>query len=104
MPDEIARFQRELTCVRLRAQVQRLYESVAITAPAPRPDGDPGAAARQQAQAAPVPVEDPCTRDAARLTSLRADPSIAAITKFERELGCEHIRPQLQRLRESLGG
>jgi Caspase domain len=104
VPDEIARFQRELTCVRLRAQVQRLYESVATTAPAPRPDGDPGAAARQQAQAAPVPVEDPCTRDAARLASLRADPSIAAITKFERELGCEHIRPQLQRLRESLGG
>jgi hypothetical protein len=104
VPDEIAKFQRELTCVRLRAQVQRLYESVATTAPAPRPDGDPGAAARQQAQAAPVPVEDPCTRDAARLASLRADPSIAAITKFERELGCEHIRPQLQRLRESLGG
>ena len=104
VPDEIARFQRELSCVRLRAQVQRLYESVATTAPAPRPDGDPGAAARQQAQAAPVPVEDPCTRDAARLASLRADPSIAAITKFERELGCEHIRPQLQRLRESLGG
>jgi hypothetical protein len=34
---------------------------------------------------------------------LRADPSVDAITKFERELGCEHIRPQLRRLRESLG-
>jgi hypothetical protein len=43
-------------------------------------------------------------RDASRLASLRADPSIDAIKKFERELGCEHIRPQLQRLRESLGG
>ena len=98
VPEEIAKFQRELTCVRLRAQVQRLYESVAITAPMPHPDSAP--AAKPQAQAAPVPVEDPCTRDAARLASLRADPSIAAITRFEHELGCEHIRPQLQRLRE----
>jgi hypothetical protein len=34
---------------------------------------------------------------------LRADPSIEAIAKFDRELGCEQIRPQLRRLRESLG-
>ena len=67
-------------------------------------DGDAKAAARQQAQAQPVPAEDACARDASRLASLRADPSIDAITKFERELGCEQIRPQLQRLRESLGG
>ena len=107
-PDEIAKFQRELSCVRLKAQVQRLFESIANSTE-PRPaavpsDNDAKAAARQQAQGQPISAEDACLRDASRLASLRADPSIDAIKKFERELGCEHIRPQLQRLRESLGG
>jgi hypothetical protein len=107
-PDEIAKFQRELSCVRLKAQVQRLFESIANSTE-PRPaaapaDSDAKAAARQQAQGQPISAEDACLRDASRLASLRADPSIDAIKKFERELGCEHIRPQLQRLRESLGG
>ena len=103
-PDEIAKFQRELSCVRLKAQVQRLFESI-TTGPRPAAaDNDAKAAARQQAQDQPVSAEDACLRDASRLASLRADPSIDAIKKFERELGCEHIRPQLQRLRESLGG
>jgi len=107
-PDEIAKFQRELSCVRLKAQVQRLFESIANSTE-PRPaavpsDNDAKAAARQQAQGQPMSAEDACLRDAARLATLRADPSIDAIKKFERELGCEHIRPQLQRLRESLGG
>src|SRR5580704_10471769 len=107
-PDEIAKFQRELSCVRLKAQVQRLFESIANSAePRPAaapPDNDAKAAARQQAQGQPISAEDACLRDASRLASLRADPSIDAIKKFERELGCEHIRPQLQRLRESLVG
>ena len=105
--DEIARFQRELSCVRLKAQVQRLFESIATTEPprqpAPPVANAPKVAPAQQAQAQPVPVEDACARDAERLARLRADPSVAAITKFERELGCEQIRPQLRRLRESLG-
>jgi uncharacterized caspase-like protein len=103
--DEIASFQRELSCVRLKAQVQRLFESIATTEPrqpAAPADGVPKVAARQ-AQAQPIPAEDTCSRDAERLAHLRADPSVDAITKFERELGCEQIRPQLRRLRESLG-
>jgi hypothetical protein len=105
--DAIASLQRELSCVRLKAQVQRLFESIATTEPpappAPAVDNAPKVAPTQQAQAQPVPAEDPCARDAERLARLRADPSADAITKFERELGCEHIRPQLRRLRESLG-
>jgi hypothetical protein len=54
-----------------------------------------------QAQAAPA--EDPCVRDVARLAQLRTEPNADAIARFERELGCERIRPQLKRLRESLG-
>jgi hypothetical protein len=117
VPEEIARFQRELICVRLRAQVQRLYESVLAEQPASsaalgggpaRPAGkaEPGydGGPRQQAQA--PPVEQPqnvCARDAERLARLRAEPTLDAITRFERELGCEQIRPQLRRLRESVG-
>jgi hypothetical protein len=112
-PDEIARFRGELACDRLRAQVQRLFESVATGAPpsaaapgapaggsrAPQP---PGSEPRQ-AQAAPIPPEVACARDADRLARLRTDPTISAIAQFERELACEHIRPQLRRLRESVG-
>ena len=113
-PDEIASFQRELGCPRLRAQVQRLFESYVTeprstapvaTAPAaaapanaaPKPTSPP------QVQAQAAPAEDPCVRDVARLAQLRTEPNADAIARFERELGCERIRPQLKRLRESLG-
>jgi Caspase domain len=118
-PDEITRFRGELSCDRLRAQVQRLFESVATGAPpsavapgapaggvpadslrAQPPGSEPGA---RQARAAPIPPEVACAQDAERLARLRADPSIDAISQFERELACEHIRPQLRRLRESVG-
>jgi Caspase domain len=116
VPEEIARFQRELGCVRLKAQVQRLYESVLAEQPAssaalgggpakpagraePSPEGGP----RQQAQAPPVEPQNVCARDAERLGRLRAEPTLDAITRFDRELGCEQIRPQLRRLRESVG-
>jgi hypothetical protein len=105
--DAITSFQRELSCERLKAQVQRLFESIATTEPqrppAPPVDNAPKVAPTQQAQAQPIPAADACARDAERLSRLRADPSAEAITRFERELGCEHIRPQLRRLRESLG-
>ena len=101
--DEIASFQRELGCPRLRAQVTRLFESIAAEPPAPAAAaGNPPPAVRQ-AQAPTLQAEDPCSRDRARLAQLRADPTVEAISKFERELGCDQIRPQLKRLRESLG-
>jgi hypothetical protein len=117
-PDEISRFRGELACDRLRAQVQRLFESVATAAPASAdvpavPAGGPAGSGRapppasepaaRQAQAAPIPPEVACARDTERLARLRADPTIGAIAQFERELACEHIRPQLRRLRESVG-
>ncbi len=103
--DKIVSFQRELSCVRLKAQVQRLFESVAAD---PRPsappvDSAPKVAPTQQVEAQPNLADDACARDAERLARLRTDPNVEAITRFERELGCEYIRPQLRRLRESLG-
>ncbi|QPF82887.1 caspase family protein [Bradyrhizobium genosp. L] len=132
-PGEIAKFRRELVCERLRAQVQRLLESVSIdpqpqaapaqaapvaaaptqavptqAAPAqavPAPTA-PAAASKQAQRQAPAPqasAADVCARDAARLAELRREPSVEAFRRFEQEIDCEHIRPQLQRLRESLG-
>jgi uncharacterized caspase-like protein len=52
-----------------------------------------------------VPAADQtpeCKQDEARLTRLRASPTLADVTAFERELGCEKLRPQIVRLRESL--
>ena len=116
VPDEIARFRRELSCSRLRAQVQRLFESVATGPPAAAPLFEsvaPAEAIRRSGpvvpgvdvsrQAPPVGPAISCARDAERLARLREDPTLEAIARFEKELGCEHIRAQLQRLRESVG-
>jgi hypothetical protein len=112
VPDEVARLQRELSCDKLRAQVQRLFESIATTpasvAAVPvlnpvRKAEPPGEPAGTRTRAAPVSQENACARDTERLARVRADPTPDAIARFEKELGCEHIRPQLQRLRESVG-
>jgi hypothetical protein len=141
-PDEIARFEREVACTRLKPQVQRLFESIATTLPAaavplvavppapaaaappvaaprreepkreeakreepkreePRREPPPAlAATREQPVAAAEPQT--CARDAERLAQLRGDPTLDAIARLDRELGCEKLRPQLRRLRESL--
>lgn len=131
--DAVIKFERELTCARLRAQVVRLRESVGgpeISAavaqpqpltqpqtsnvavkpsteitptPAPDAESDRQAGLRvQQVTAAPDPSS--CKRDEERLARLRASRSRDEISKFERELGCEKLRPQVLRLRESLEG
>jgi Caspase domain len=102
-PEEIINFQREVACTRLRAQVQRLFESfVGDTALPSGGNPAPQTVPKQQAQNAPVRSEDTCTRDMARLVSVRAEPTLEAITRFEKELGCEQLRSQLRRLRESV--
>jgi adenylate cyclase len=54
-------------------------------------------------QVPPIQPEASCAQDAERLDRLRAAPTMDAIARFERELGCERLRPQLRRLRESVG-
>ncbi|UPK25684.1 caspase family protein [Bradyrhizobium sp. 195] len=102
-PEEIINFQREVACTRLRPQVQRLFESFAGDTALPS-GGNPASqmVPKQQAQNESVRSEDTCARDMARLLSMRAEPTLAAITKFEKELGCERLRSQLRRLRESV--
>jgi hypothetical protein len=119
--DEVVRFEHELGCERLRPQVVRLRES--ISAEGERGDRE----ARKQPQAeqqrrtanaemqkperdaavggAPLPVlqEQICQRDQERLTRLRASPERGEVVRFEHELGCERLRPQVARLWESVG-
>jgi hypothetical protein len=56
---------------------------------------------RQQVDAGPPPAEA-CARDAERLQRLRDEPNPDEIRKLERELSCERIRPQVQRLCDSV--
>jgi hypothetical protein len=56
-------------------------------------------------RAAPSPIlqEQICKYDEERLTRLRASLKRDEVVRFERELGCERLRPQVVRLWESLG-
>jgi uncharacterized caspase-like protein len=97
--DQIVSFAKELTCERLRTQVNRLLESVDV-----EPVGLSAAAAdpgRQQPVEAGARAAESCARDAERLQRLRAEPNSREIRKFEHELSCEQIRPQIQRLCDS---
>jgi outer membrane protein OmpA-like peptidoglycan-associated protein len=50
----------------------------------------------------PIADEEACKRDEERLVHLRATQSRDELIRFERELGCERVRPQLLRLGESI--
>ncbi|WP_430911058.1 caspase family protein [Methylobacterium sp. sgz302541] len=109
--EEIQRLSGGLTCDGLRAQVARLLESVA-------PDDAP--VAPPERPSAPVPVLPPrpaaappavaeaggdsrsCRAEALTLAELRASRDAGALGRFARSLRCESLRPQVQRLRESL--
>jgi len=122
--DEVIRFERELTCERLRPQVIRLRESVVppgrelstielkSVAPVssserPRPRENPvnemNAGIRVQTQQpASNPDVDSCVSEGQKLTRLRTTRSHDEIARFQRELKCERLRPQVLRLLESV--
>jgi uncharacterized caspase-like protein len=116
--EEVARFARELHCAALRPQVNRLLESVggepvavapaparpAITEEAPQPAVVPSERRESKPGAVPDPGQHACRRDEERLAQLRANPVREAVARFARELTCEDLRPQVQRLLESVGG
>jgi hypothetical protein len=119
--------ERDLTCQRLRPQIVRLRESLPKEAvrdaspqeakDAPKPDQSaavPTSPTLQSLQSAPaalipaqpapvVPVRS-CDDERATLAKLRASQSREDVVRFERELACEQLRPQVIRLRESLSG
>jgi uncharacterized caspase-like protein len=58
--------------------------------------------AAAKAQSAPLSPEQACRRDEERLARLRASRDRDEVVRFERELACERLRPQVVRLRESV--
>jgi Caspase domain len=119
--DEVIRFENELGCERLRPQLLRLRESISAEGERgdreaaqrpqteqPRPTADaelkkPERDASVRVAPSPIPQEQMCKRDQERLTRLRASPARDEVVRFEHELGCERLRLQVVRLRESLG-
>jgi uncharacterized caspase-like protein len=135
---ELAAFERDLGCERLRPQIVRLRESLPKTEANVEAKAEQSKAAEPKAveaaqpavaNAAPPspPVQAPerpadvkqvqapapsgpvaqfrsCDEERAMLARLRASQSREDVVKFERELACEQLRPQVVRLKESLGG
>jgi hypothetical protein len=124
--DEVTRFERELGCISLRPQVERLRESVSAEGERDQHESDhqlegaqpseaeqlpptadlglqkPQRDATAQIAAPPIPQEQICQRDQARLARLRASPARDEVVRFNRELGCQGLRPQVERLLESV--
>jgi hypothetical protein len=105
--DEVIRLERELGCERLRPQVMRLRESISAEREQPHPTADVGLQRPQRDGLArvappPIPQQQICQRDQERLALLRTRPVRDEVVRFEHELGCERLRPQLLRLLESL--
>jgi uncharacterized caspase-like protein len=92
----VAQFARDLACEELRPQVARLAESLGAVPAAPPQATAPSIASPSVADAG-------CKRDEARLNQLRANPSLEQVTQFAAGLACADLRPQVQRLMESLG-
>jgi uncharacterized caspase-like protein len=115
---DLATLERDLSCERLRPQIVRLRESLPKElADAPKSD-QPAVAVNppvlQSAQTAPAETKPAqpglvvqvrsCDEERATLAKLRASQSREDVVRFERELACEQLRPQVIRLRESLSG
>jgi hypothetical protein len=58
--------------------------------------------AHEVTSAVPMPQEEICKRDAERLARLRISQGREDVILFGHELGCEKLRPQVERLRESV--
>jgi hypothetical protein len=112
--NELVRFANELGCQKLLPQVVSLMKSLAPAPPAAEISGatSPGAQAESETAHLAPPLagadapaqasDETCKQDEERLVRLRSSPSGAEALRFEKELGCEKLRPQLQRLMDSL--
>jgi hypothetical protein len=111
--DEAARFANELGCERLRPQVLSLMESLAPLPPQDASTRTPPGAQVETGTANPASPpadadvvssasEEACERDKERLVRLGSNPSGDEALRFVKELGCEKLLPELQRLLGSL--
>jgi hypothetical protein len=84
-------FASEMSCEKLRPQLQRLMESLGFTQPAPA-----------NSSRADSLLTGVCASQRAALDRLRKKPSAEAVGLFWRDLQCEPLRPQVRLLMESL--
>jgi hypothetical protein len=111
--EEAERFANELGCEKLRPQVLSLMESLAPTPAQYASTATPPGAQVESGTADPASSpagadvvspasEEACKRDEERLVRLGSNPSGDEALRFVKELGCEKLLPQLQRLLHSL--
>ena len=111
--DEGLKLAGEIRCLQLWPQVQALLDG--LTDPSRSTTASSLNAVRSGtrspsdvAAATPPPeptfaaLDDGCRRDEDRLAELRANPSIAAAIRFDSELRCPRLKPQLPAVLESL--
>jgi uncharacterized caspase-like protein len=96
-PEAVTAFASEMSCAALRPQLARLMESAGISAPILSPTPT------MTRLAARTPDPGGCPGEVHELEALRADPDIAQARALDRRLTCAALRPQLERLLESLG-
>ncbi len=115
--EQAERFDSELRCETLRPQLRGLMASLSPQAPAPAPalggsnglvDAKtaieaPGSGPPAGSGVEPSAPDEICNRDEERLEQLRSRPSSDEAARFDSQLRCEKLRPQLLRLMESLG-
>jgi hypothetical protein len=113
--DEAVRFGGELQCLQLLPQVETILDSLSHTARSTTvssPNG-PASDTTPASEAAPTTAspamaaksatsDDPCKHHADRLAALQAKPSRDEAVRFEDELKCSRLQPQLLALLDSL--
>ncbi len=77
-------------------------QPLACSRPLPSPARRAATPAPPIQSASSAPSQN-CKADEMRLARLRADPDVGQLRQFTRELACDDLRPQVQRLMESLG-
>jgi uncharacterized caspase-like protein len=98
-PEAVTAFAGEMTCAALRPQLARLMESAGISAPAALAAPAPA----MTRLASRTPDAGGCPGEVHELEALRAEPDVAQARALDRRLTCAALRPQLERLLESLG-
>jgi hypothetical protein len=109
--DEGLAFVGEIRCVQLWPQLQTLLDSLSdpsrSTASSkldpPASDTTSGGDAASSPGATSAMLDDACKRDEDRLVELRANPSVDAAIRFDSELRCPRVQPQLPAILKQLG-
>jgi hypothetical protein len=100
--DEGLRFVSEIRCLRLWPQLQTIMDGLGN--PRPTATSRSSGAASDTIPASDVAsgsgttsaaLDDACKRDEDRLADLRANPSVEAAVRFDSELNCSRLQPQL---------